>query len=416
MKKILIGLGVVLVLGAIVAASVMKNREGGKGEKVYAEPVLRRDISRIVKASGTVDPKTKVNISTHVVARIEELYVVEGQEVEAGQPFLTLEKEAFVAAEQRAAAQVEIAQTQLRQAEVDTADAELKARRLRRLAAEKIASDEQLEAVELQLQSARLRIEQAREALLQARADLDKARDDLRKTTIYAPLSGRVIELHAEEGEVVVAGTMNNPASVIATVADLSEILIEVDVDETEIVAVELGQEAVSSVDAVPDHEYVGRVVEIGSSGFQKPTQPDVTYFKVKVLLEEPDQRLRPGMSARTEIEVTTRRDTFVVPIQSVIYRRPLDAPEGVEVEETTVVFVVEEDLAVQRAVEVGISDPTHAELLAGVTEGDLVVTGPQRTLKDLEHEDEVRVESEDDDEDDDEDGEDDQDEEEEDG
>ena len=403
MKKVLIAIGVVVVLGGIVAASVLKNREGGKGEEVYAEAVERRDISRQVTASGTIDPRTKVNISTHVVARIEELYVEEGQEVEAGAPFLMLEKEAFVAAEQRAAAQVEIGRTQLRQSRVDLEDAEIQAERARRLRQEKISSEEQLEAVELQLKSARLRVEQAQESLQQAEADLVKARDDLRKTTIYAPISGRVIELHAEEGEVVVAGTMNNPASVIATVADLSEILVEVDVDETEIVAVELGQEAVTIVDAIPDEEYLGEVVEIGSSGFQKPSQPDVTYFKAKVLLADPDRRLRPGMSARTEIEVATHDNTLVVPIQSVVYRKPAgddDSEEAeADAEEVRVVFVVEEGIARQKRVEVGLSDATHAELLSGVEEGAMVVTGPQRTLKDLEDGDEVRIEEEDDEE-----------------
>ncbi|MDX1630939.1 MAG: efflux RND transporter periplasmic adaptor subunit [Thermoanaerobaculia bacterium] len=393
MKKVLMVVGVLAVLGTIVTASLLKGRDGGEGKKVYAEEAVRRDISRIVKASGTVDPRTKVNISPHLVARIEALYVEEGQQVEAGEPFLTLEKEAFVAAEQRAAAQVEIARTQLRQGRVDLADAELKLKRARRLAAEQIVSDEQLEAAQLQYESARLRVEQAEEALRQARADLDKARDDLEKTTIYAPIDGRVIELNAEEGEVVVTGTMNNPASVVATVADLSEILVEVDVDETEVVAVEVGQEAVVTVDAIPDHEYQGRLVEIGSSGFQKPTQPDVTYFKAKVLLENPDRRLRPGMSARAEIEVATHEDTVVVPIQAVVYRAPVDS-EG-DAEEIRVVLVVEDGRAVQRPVEVGITDTTHAELLEGVEAGARVVTGPQRTLKDLSHDDEVWVEEE---------------------
>lgn len=390
MKKSLVVVAVLVVLGTIVTASLMKNRAGGDGEKVYAEEAVRRSISRIVKARGTIHPRTEVNISPHLVARIETLYVQEGQQVEAGEPFLTLEKDAFVAAEQRAAAQVQIARTRLRQGRVDLADAELQLERARRLAAERIVSEERLEAAELQYESARSRVDEAEESLLQARADLAKARDDLDKTTIYAPIDGRVIDLNAEQGEVVVTGTMNNPASVVATVADLSEIMVEVDVDETEIVAVEVGQEALVTVDAIPDHEYRGRVVEIGSSGFQKPAQPDVTYFEAKVLLEDPDRRLRPGMSARTEIEVATHEDAVVAPIQSVVYRPPADAAgEG---DEIRVVFVVEEGTAVQRPVEVGITDTTHAELLEGVEMGERVVTGPQRALKDLEDGDEVWI------------------------
>src|SRR4029077_16401949 len=122
---------------------------------------------------------------------------------------------------------------------------------------------------------------------------LTKAQDDLSKTTIYAPLSGRVITLNAKEGEVVVSGTMNNPGSVIATIADMSEILANVDVDETEIVSVKVGQEAVLRVDALPNRVYHGQVVEIGSNGFNRPQQPDVTFYQVKVLYTDSDEALK---------------------------------------------------------------------------------------------------------------------------
>src|SRR4029078_1888273 len=158
----------------------------------------------------------------------------------------------------------------------------------------------------LQEDSARLSLEDAQEGVRQARASLVKARDDLAKTVIYSPLSGRVIKLNAEEGEVVVSGTMNNPGSVIATIADLSEILAKVDVDETEVVDVAVGQSAVLKVDALPRREYHGRVVEVGSSGTRRAAQPDVHFLEVKVLLADADEALRPGMSVRAEISAAT--------------------------------------------------------------------------------------------------------------
>ncbi len=210
----------------------------------------------------------------------------------------------------------------------------------------------------------------------------------------------------------MVSGTMNNAASIIGIVADLSEILTEVDVDETEIVDIELGQSADVIVDALPEEKYSGKVVEIGSSGFSRPQQPDVTFFLVKVLLDDPDPRLRPGMSARAEIEVTTQEQALVVPIQAVAQRLPLekDAESGADVEgdpddeaeEIEVVFVIDEaDQARQTAVETGISDATHIEILSGLEEGDRVVTGPYRALKDLAHEDALKLKKEDDEEDD---------------
>ncbi|MFQ5525411.1 MAG: efflux RND transporter periplasmic adaptor subunit [Thermoanaerobaculia bacterium] len=406
MKRIVIGAVVILALGGIVFASL---KAGGKkkGARVYGADVERRDIVRLVKASGVIDPRVKVNISAHVIGKIEELYVEEGQEIAAGEPFLELEKEAFVAARDSAAAQLAIARSRGRQAEINLRDAELKLVRMKRLAEEQIASAEQLEQAELQYNSSELGVEQARESVLQARASLDKAQDDLSKVTIFAPLTGRVIELNAEEGEVVVSGTMNNPASVIGTIADLSEILAEVEVDETEVAYLVVDQEAELKVDALPDNSYSGRVVEIGSSGYEKPTQRDVTFFKVKVLFDSPDEALRPGMSVRAEIRTAEEKGVLAIPIQSVVDRFPLDE-EGEPIEdedEIGVVFVIDgddRDSVSQIAVETGLTDPTHTQVTSGLEEGQTVVTGPYRTLKDLEHEDAVRLQDQSEDEEDD--------------
>lgn len=390
MKKVLIGTGVVALLATVVVLGI---RGGGKekGVRVYVEEVETRRIERVVKATGEIDPRVKVNLSAHVIGKIEELYVEEGDRIEAGAPFLRLEREAFLAARDRARADLEIARSRVRQAEITLADAQLKVERARRLHTENIASATDLEAAELNYRSQELAAEQAREAVLQAQATLDKAEDDYKKTTIYAPLSGRVTALNAEEGEVVVSGTMNNPGSVIGTISDLSEILAEVDVDETEVAFLETGQSASLTVDALPDREFAGRVVEIGSSGFQRPTNPDVTYFKAKILLDAPDPALRPGMSARVEIVTAVADDALVVPAQSVVDRPALDAPDDTD-EEIDVVFAVVDGVAEQRAVETGLSDITHVQILSGVEAGEKVVTGPYRSLKDLEHEDAVRA------------------------
>ena len=394
MKKFILPAVIVVGLVAVVAGSVFQSFDSEKGTKVYSELAEERDISNIVKASGQIDPRIKVNVSSHVVAKIETLYVVEGQEVEKGQPFLELEKETLRAVRQQAAAQLKISKSQFRGAKIDREDAQQKLKRAERLSDGGISSAEFLEGATLREKSAILQVDQAAQTVQQALASLQKADDDLRKATIYSPLSGRVISLSAEEGEVVVSGTMNNSASVIGIVADLSEVLAEVDVDETEIVDVELGQPAIIVVDAVSDLEIHGTVVEIASSGFSRLQQPDVTFFKVKVLLTEPDGRLRPGMSARAEIEVATELDTLVVPIQAVVYREPVDAEDtsgGTEKEK--VVFVVEEGQAVQRSVVIGITDTTHAEILEGLETGDEVVIGPSRTLKKLQHDEVLRVE-----------------------
>lgn len=390
MKKAVIGILITLVLAAIVFASI-RGRGGEKGAKVYAEEVKRQDLAQIVKASGELEPRVKVNISAHVIGKIDKLFVEEGALIQRGQPFLRLEQQAFIAQRDQWAAQLRSAQTAVQQAQVSLADARNKLNRAQRLQNEAIFSREQLEAAQLAATSAELQLQESRETVRQMQANLTKAQDDLSKTTIYAPLTGRVITLNAKEGEVVVSGTMNNPGSVIGTIADMAEILATVDVDETEIVNVKTGQTAVLKVDAIPGKEYHGRVVEVGSSGFNRANQPDVTFFKVKILLDDPDGDLRDRMSVRAEIHTLSHPNALVVPIQAVV-ERSVDTPDGGKDREIKAVYVIENGKARQQRVETGISDETHVELLSGVKPGQQVATGPYRTLRDLQDGDAVQV------------------------
>lgn len=393
MKKGFLIAGGALVLAVIVIASLF--RGGDEGAEVYVHDVERRDIARIVKASGAIDPRVKVIISPRVTGEIEKLYVQEGQQIEAGELFAQLDQELFRAALDRAEAAFESARAQASQAGVRLENEELTESRVQRLHQEQILSQDQLDQAVLERRSAELDLAQAQQAVAQARAEVDRAREDLRRTTLRAPLSGRVTELTAKEGEVVIAGTTNLPGSSIGTLADLSEILAEVEVDETDVIYVEIGQEAKVTVDAVPDRDYRARVVEVGSSGFHPETQPDLTYFRVKLLLEEPDAQLKPGMSARAEISTARKADTLVVPIQAVVRRAPVDAEDAEEEDERDVVFVVQNGEVLQRSVDVGLTDTTHAEILSGVDAGQRVVTGPYRELRDLRHEETVQPQEE---------------------
>jgi len=402
LKKALLITAGILVLGAIVFASIRAGN-GQKGVKVYAEEARRRDISQVIKASGAIDPKEKVNISAHVVGKIEKLFVQEGDRIEAGKPFLRLEQQAYVAQRDQWAAQLRSAETAVAKTQAQLADTRVRLERAKNLNQQGILSREQLEVNLLQETSARLAVDEAKEAVQQARANLVKAADDLTKTTIYSPLTGRVVKLNAEQGEVVVSGTMNMPGSVIGIIADLSEILAKVDVDETEIVDVKVGQSAQVKVDAIPNRQYHGKIIEVGSSGFSKPAQPDVIFFEVKILLDDPDERLRPGMSVRSEIQANSHPQVAVVPIQAVVERPPLpETPEPAKEkksagderadEEIKVVFLVEGGKVHQRPVQTGIADETHVEILAGLKPGESVVTGPYRTLRDLKDGDVVAV------------------------
>lgn len=388
MKKLIIGLLVVAALAGIVFAS-LRGQGHDKGETIYAATVERRELAQVVKATGELQPRIQVNISAHVVGKIDKLYVQEGDRIGKNKPFLHLEEQAFLALRDQWAAQLRSSQTAVQQAKVSLADAQIKLARAQKLKTEGIFTQTDLETAQLAETSARLALDSANENVGQSNANLVKAQDDLTKTTIYSPIDGRVISLNAKEGEVVITGTMNNPGSVIGIIADMADINAEVDVDETEIVNIRIGQQAVLRVDALPGKEYKGKVIEVGSSGYNRTNQPDITFFKVKVLLDHPDESLRARMSVRAEISTAAHPNTLTVPIQAVVEREDEGdtkgaGKDGQASQSHKVVFVITGGKAHQRTVETGLSDETSVELTAGIKAGEQVVTGPYRTLRDL--------------------------------
>lgn len=389
MKKVLIIGGVVLLVAVIVVASIKAG--SSDGEKVYVEPVKPRKIEAVVTAPGEINPRVKINVGAHIVGKIEKLYIQEGDYVHSGQKLLDLEQPAYQAERERASAEVANRKIEVVRAKVALDTAQLAYRRATSMQKQGIQAQELFDKASLDLENARAGYQSAQEGVRQAVASLQQAQTDLSHTTIVAPMDGKVVQLNAHEGEVVVTGTMNNPASVIAVIADLSEILVEADVGETEIVGIKLGLPAKVHVDAIPEKEYEGKVVEIGSSGTQKAaTGAGMRYFQVKVQVTNADDRLKPGMTAQASIITNSEPNALAVPIQSVVERTP---PGNGKAAETTTddtaakkkyVFVVQNGVAKMIEVTTGISDATHVVIRSGLKLGDQIVTGPFRTLKSL--------------------------------
>jgi HlyD family secretion protein len=381
-KRWLIVLVVLAVIGAVIALSIAST--GEKGEKVYVEPAARRTIEAVVTAPGQVDPKVKVNISAHVVGKIEKLYFVEGDTVRRGQKLVELEKQLSVAQVDRLRASLASRRVEVQRSRAALNTARSAYDRAQNLNKQGIQAQELFEQARLGLENAQAGLAAAEQGVHEAEAALRSASEDLSRTTIVSPIDGKVVQLNAHEGEVVVTGTMNNPGSVIAVIADLSEILVEAEVGETEVVAVKLGQSAKIRIDAIPDKEYLGHVVEIGSSAaVRQGAGAGIRYFTVKVAVDNSDERLRPGMTSAVSIVTSQAPNTVAVPIQCVVER----APKGEEDEDSVkqkFVFLVLQGKAKQVAVTTGISDATHVAILSGVNVGDSLVTGPFRTLKKL--------------------------------
>ena len=396
-KKILIVAGAVILIAVIVIASVKGG--GTKGEKVYAEPVKPRTIQAIVTAPGEIDPKVKVNISAHIVGKIERLYFNEGDKIRKGQKLVDLEKFAYQAQYDRARAALANSNIEVTRAKAALGTADAAYKRAVNLERQGIQAQELFDRSRQDYQNAQAGYASAEEGVRQAQALLQQARTDLDRTTILSPIDGKAVQLNAHEGEVVVTGTMNNPGSVIAVIADLSQILAEAEVGETEVVSIRENQPARIKVDAVVDLEYTGHVVEIGSSAaVRQGAGAGIRYFKVKTAIDNADERLRPGMTAQVSIVTSRAQNVVTVPIQSVVERVPgqkAGAAQDDDKPKKKYVFMVadgKDGKAKQVEVTTGISDATHVTVLSGVKVGDDVVTGPFRTLKKLNDGEAVQV------------------------
>lgn len=390
-------IGVVILLGVIVYASI--HASSSDAEKVYVEPAKTRKIEAVVTAPGEINPRVKVNISAHIVGKIEKLYMQEGDFVHRGQKLVDLELTAYQAQRDRASAELADKKIEVARAKAALDTAQVSYKRAMSMQKQGIQAQELFDKSSLDLENARAAYQSSEEGVRQAVAMLQQATTDLSHTTIVSPIDGKVVQLNAHEGEVVVTGTMNNAASVIAVIADLSEILVEADVGETEIVGIKLGLPAKVHVDAVPEKEYDGRVVEIGSSGTQRAsTGAGMRYFKVKVQVTNADDRLKPGMTAQASIITSSEPNAIAVPIQSVVERAPpvkgktttTDSSDDT-VPKKKYVFVVRNGVAKMTEVTTGISNATHVVIRGGLKLGDQIVTGPFRTLKNLK--DDTKVE-----------------------
>jgi HlyD family secretion protein len=412
-KKALIILGVVVAVSALGALSLRGGND--RGAEVSTEVVGRRTLVEVVTASGKIEPKRKVDISADISGRVVQVAVEEGQWVNAGDLLLRIDPTQFVAAARRLEAGVSQARAREAQSRAQLSKAQADARRAEQLMqTNELVSAADVENARTQAQVAEQELQAARFAVNQAQAALSEARDQLSKTTIVAPMSGRVTRLNIEQGETAVVGTMNNPGSLLLTIADLSVMEAKVEVDETDIPGLTIGDSAAVKVDAFPGQIFPGRVTAIGNSsiqlaaaGGQGGDNQSVDY-EVVITLDNPPAELRPDLSATAEIVTETRANALSVPILALTVRdgegkkfrvdeedkdAPAEAVRGREDEqEVEGVFVVRDGKATWVPVTIGIAGDRYFEVVSGLRGGETVVSGSYAAVRELENEDAVQV------------------------
>lgn len=409
MKKWLIGGGAIVVIGVLVLLNLGK--EGSKVE-VESVKVERRTITKLVTASGYIKAKKQVNVSASAIGKVTKVGVREGDHVNAGDFLLQIDPTDYQSAVEQLEASIGAATANLQMEAANLRKAQYDYERADTLNARNVVSDEELRTAEINLEVMRSRVKSAEEALAQQRSTLNKARHDLDEVRITAEISGVITTLSVEEGENAIMGTLNNPGTSLIVIADLSEIEAEVEVDETEVVLVRVGQKASVTLDAHPGKTFAGVVTEVGNSAVRAQIglgQSSVD-FKVVVSIEDSIPNVRPGLSASAKINVAEQTQVLSIPIQclTVRQRRDLARASGtadtskaetstvdtsqVGAEDVEGVFVVEDGVARYRPVEVGIAGSEHFEVVHGLNEGDAVVSGPFKTINVLKDGDPVKV------------------------
>ncbi len=397
-KPLLIG-AAALVLVAAVSGMALHGR-GNKTPEVQTAKVARQKIVQKVSATGKIQPKTQVEISADVSAKIIKLPVVEGQWVNKGAFLVGLARERYVAAVESAEASVSSAEANASLVSENMGRAENEYKRSKELLAGKLESPSAFEAKQAEYKVEVARHKSAMDQVQQAKAALKQARDDLSKTTIYAPMSGTISALNKEQGEIALGSQFQK--DVILIVADLRAMEAQVNVDENDIMSVAIGQPAEIEVDALPNQKLKGLVSEIASSanstGLGSTEQK--TEFEIKIAIIDPPKTLRPGMTASAEIVTKTNASALSVPLQSVAVRtvdqltlkgeKRKDAEARYKADKdgfVEIVFCIEKGKAVAKQVETGIQSDELIEILGGLKEGDEVVTGSYRAIsKDLEN------------------------------
>jgi HlyD family secretion protein len=417
MKKKLLILALVVV--ALAAVAVASSKRGGskKGIPVTLGTVKTGPMIGKVSGPGKVNPEALVDISAHLPGKITRLAVREGDTVGKGQLLLELDRAQYEARLDEARANVESQKSQVELASAQRDKALLDLKRAEDLHTRGVSSDQEADLARTSARIEQARLASTQQNYEQALALRKAAQDDLDKCRYLSPMDGVVSRLNVEEGEIAITGTMNNPGTVLLSIADLSRMEVESEIDETDVVDVRLGQKAKIKVDAIPDTSFAGLVTEIANTAVtrNRGTQEEVTNFTVKAVFSDKVETLRPGMSATVEIETASRDSVARAPIQAIVSRNvdkeqkalarnkspkkgkgpkgetavaaEVETEDGEEAVDKRVdgVYVMRDGRAEFVQVKTGISDERYVEVQSGLAAGDKVLTGPYQTLRTME-------------------------------
>ncbi|MBP7460668.1 MAG: efflux RND transporter periplasmic adaptor subunit [Candidatus Delongbacteria bacterium] len=404
---------IIIGVSALILILIVFNSISSKRKKsiiiVQSEKVQKRNITQIVSTTGKINAEYKVQITPEVTGEIVQLPVKEGDIVDKGDLLIRIKPDIYTASKDRASANLQSARSNLNVQKASFEKFKSNYERYLELIKKKMCSQSEFEESQSNYLIQKGQLESQQAQVLQAEATLKEAEENLAKTAIYSPMRGTVSQLNVEYGERVL-GSGYSQGTNIMTVSDLSAIEAIVEVDENDVVMIAIGDTATIKIDAFGDKIFQGTVTEISNSATTTGlgTQNEVVNFEVKIRLEAQDTKMRPGMSCTADIQTEKKLNVLSVPIQSVtVAATPLmNNPENrdndtvpvkakKEEKPQEIVYLVQNKLAISKAIKTGISDDNYFEVIEGVQEGDEVISGPYRAIsKELKDSVKVKVES----------------------
>ncbi|TRZ64378.1 efflux RND transporter periplasmic adaptor subunit [bacterium] len=412
-KKLFWIILILVVIFIIIAAVISSKKE--KLVEVQTEKISKRNITQIVTATGKIQSETKVNISAEVSGELIQLPFKEGDNVKKGDLLVKIKPDAYYPQLKQQEAAIKVQESTIKQQEVNLKKFQLDLNRTKELSDKGLASQSDLETAQTNVDVTIAQMNTTRAQINQQRASRSSVEYDLSKTTIYSPMSGTVTQLNNEKGEKVL-GTSFNMGNNILTISDLSKMEAQVEVGETDVTLIKIGDTARIQIDAFPDKIFTGYVYEIANTAKSKGlgTQEEVVNFIVKIRIAHEGYELRPGMSCTVDVEVNKKQNILTVPIQSVTTREEdtlimpaskdnapenlTNSKEGKGIKKNKpkeIVFAVDNGVVKKKVVKTGISDDAYIEVTEGLNEGDEIVKGSFKAInKELDDGIKVKVDN----------------------
>jgi len=386
-----------LLIAAVILATiagVTTYRKQTQALDVQVSHVTKGDLTDSILASGNLVYRTQVALRSELMARVDAVFVQEGDKVAAGQLLLQLDPQSYSASLEQARAQTARARTDIQMASTRLKNAGRQLKRQQQLASKGLIQQELLDNLQSEQQLALLQQQAAQHQLAQSLAAEKQATDLLAKTELRSPISGVIVAVDVKAGETVIPGSAQMMGSDLMTIADTSALLAELRLDEADVHSVFVGQQVKVFAAAGPDQALSGKVQSISSSARQLG-QSQALAFKVKVLLDDVKTALYPGMSCRAELQTAALSQVWSVPVSALQAAPATSADKSTTVSNNSrQVWLVRDGRAYPQTVEVGLATDTAQQISVGLTGSEQVITGPARIFASLKEGAKVRFEA----------------------